>query len=144
MVGVYRKELLSLVGKALLALGRERVCVVHSEDGLDEASISGNTTVWFGTAQGMRREFSISPQELGLSPSPLSEIAGGDARRNAKIATEVLSGRRCAARDAVLLNASLAIYSAGRDGMRENLSAAAAAIDSGAAMGVVERLRAQA
>ena len=144
MVGVYKKELLPLVGEALLALGRERVCVVHSEDGLDEASIADTTTVWFGTSSGTRREFTISPQELGLTPRPLSEIAGGDARHNAKMAIEVLSGRRSATRDAVLLNATLAMYTAGREGLVENLNAAAAAIDSGAAMGVVEKLRNQA
>ncbi len=141
MVGVFKRELMPLVGKALLALGRERVCVLHSEDGLDEVSISGETHVWFGTAQGTCREFTISPEDLNITPRPLSDISGGDAEQNAKMATEILSGKEGGGRNAVLLNAALAMYTAGREDMKENVETAAAAMDSGAVMGLVKRLR---
>jgi len=142
MVGVYHEDLLPLVGEALLSLGRKRVCVVHSDDGLDEVSIAASTRVWFGTAEGERREFTISPEDFGLVKGSLGEISGGDSRHNAQMAEEVLGGKRCGARNAVLINAALALYAAGRGELRENIAAAAQAIDSGAAMNVVERLRA--
>jgi anthranilate phosphoribosyltransferase len=141
MVGVYHESLLPLVGEALLALGRERVCVVHSEDGLDEASVAAATRVWFGTVDGKRREFTVSPEDLGMKRRSLGEIVGGEAGHNAQIAEEVLKGKGCGARDAVLINAALALYTAGLEDLQENLSTAAYAIDSGAAKGVVERLR---
>ena len=144
MVGVYKEELLPLVGEALLALGRERVCVVHSEDGLDEVSIAGRTKVWFGTIEGERRTFTISPEDVGLKSATPKEIAGSDPKTNATLTMRVLSGERCGARDAVLLNAALATYTAGREPLSENLEEAAHAIDSGKAMKVVERLRARA
>ena len=44
------------------------------------------------------------------------DIAGGDARENARILIDVLSGEKGSHREIVLLNSGAAIYTAGRAG----------------------------
>jgi len=64
----------------------------------------------------------------------LDQIAGGDAAANAALIREVLSGKKSARRDVVLLNAAAALVAAGRaEQLREGVPIAAEAIDSGAA-----------
>ena len=61
-------------------------------------------------------------------------LQGGDARKNAQITGEVLSGNNGAARKIVLLNAALAIVAGEKAGdIREGIAIAEDCIDSGAA-----------
>jgi anthranilate phosphoribosyltransferase len=66
-------------------------------------------------------------------------LAGGDAAENAAITRGILSGDAGPKRDIALINAAAAIVAADlADGFDEGIVAAAASIDSGAAMGVLE------
>ena len=58
VVGVWGDEVLPLMADALAALGAVHALVVHSEDGLDELSVSAPSTV-FLTAM-IRLSFSLS------------------------------------------------------------------------------------
>ena len=81
------------------------------------------------------------PEDLGLQRAPRSEIVGGDAATNARIAREVLGGAQGGARTAVLLTSGAACYVAGlAASIREGVGAAAKAIDSGVARERLERL----
>lgn len=134
IVGVWRADLVERMANALLALGTERAWVLHGEDGLDEITLAGKTTV-AEAHNGTVRSFQIEPEDFGLQPGSLDRLRGGDAEANAQLIREILSGeRQDEARGLVVANAAAALLVGG---MAENLDEAARAaeesIDAGAA-----------
>jgi anthranilate phosphoribosyltransferase len=115
--------------------------VVHGEDGMDELSTTSPTLVWDISPEGVRT-YRCEPGELGMARASLRDLAGGDSEENARIIKdEVLGGRKGPYRDIAVLNAAAAILVAGRAGdLREGISLAEGSIDSGAALGKLERL----
>jgi len=140
LVGVPRPELTELVARSLALLGSERAWVVHGADGLDEISTTGYTKV-SECRGGAVNTFYVHPADFGLPKSAPAQLRGGDAAANAEIARRVLGGERGAARDIVLLNAAASLLIAERAGtIEEGIAAAAAALDSGKAAAVLEKL----
>jgi anthranilate phosphoribosyltransferase len=114
---------------------------VHSADGTDEISISGPTSVREVTG-GDVRAYEVTPDDFGLERAAPDSIRGGDPDINARILRDVLAGKRGPTRDSSVINAGAALYASGRaDDIREGALRAAAAIDSGAALATLERLR---
>jgi anthranilate phosphoribosyltransferase len=130
--------------------------VVRSLDGLDEFSTSAATQVWDVTS-GELREETITPQSLGLLPATIAELRGGDAKFNAQVVLDILSGRSDgnyrAIRDVVALNAAatMVAYDAAKGAQRfgnvmdsvaariqSALPTAYSSIDSGAASSQLE------
>lgn len=133
VVGVYALEMVEKLAEALSMLGLRRALVVHGLDGLDEITITGPTRVAEARG-GIVRTYEVDPEEFGMSRATLKDISGGDAAENAAIVREVLSGKKSARRDVVLLNCAAALVAAGRvDHLADGIPAAARAIDSGAA-----------
>jgi len=133
IVGVYAEAMVEKLAAALRELGVRRALVVHGKDGLDEITISEETRV-AEVRDGKVRTYNIAPEQFGLRRSPLSEIAGGDAKKNAEIIRRILDGEKSPRRDVVLLNAGAALMAAGRaEDMREGIALAAKAVDSGGA-----------
>ena len=140
LVGVPRPELTELVARSLALLGSERAWVVHGADGLDEISTTGYTKV-SECRDGRVNTFYVHPSDFGVPKSAPAQLRGGDAAANATIARIVLNGERGAARDIVLLNAAASLLIAERvASIQEGLSQAAAALDSGRAALVLEKL----
>jgi anthranilate phosphoribosyltransferase len=140
LVGVPRPELTELVARSLALLGSERAWVVHGADGLDEISTTGYTKV-SECRGGSVNTFYVHPADFQLPKAAPEALKGGDAAENAVIAQRILAGERGAPRDIVLLNAAVSLLIAGTVAtVPEGVAHAAAAIDSGAAAGVLERL----
>jgi anthranilate phosphoribosyltransferase len=140
VVGVYSADLVEKLAEALSMLGLRRAFVVHGSDGLDEITITGPTRI-AEVREGQVRTYEVTPEEFGLPRATLEDIAGGDAACNAKLIREVLSGKKSARRDIVLLNAAAAFVAAGRaDHLRDAVPLAAEAIDSGAALAKLQAL----
>lgn len=142
VVGVADVGRMPLLADALAQLGSRRALVVHGEPGMDEVSPLGITHVR-EVRHGAVREWTIDPAALGETASSASELAGGDPPTNARIVEEILRGeRRGGARAAVVLNSAAAIHVSGDD---DNFAAAVGrareALDSGAGMRALERLR---
>jgi anthranilate phosphoribosyltransferase len=122
--------------------------VFRGDDGLDEVTIASSTTLWW-VRGGEVTEVTLVPEDLGVSRRSLDQIRGADAAFNAAVATRLLDGEVSAVRDAVLLNAGVALAVAagdegpGTDGVsdavRRGMAAAAGAIDSGAARQALAR-----
>ena len=109
IVGVWRKDLVNKMASALAALGTERAWVVHGEDGLDEITLAGKTTV-AEARHGSVRTFEIAPEDFGLTAVELNGLRGGDPDQNAAIVRSVLDGsRKDAARALVVMNAAAAL-----------------------------------
>jgi anthranilate phosphoribosyltransferase len=140
VVGVYSEDLVEKLAEALSMLGLRRAFVVHGSDGLDEITITGPTRI-AEVREGQVRTYEVTPEEFGLPRATLEDIAGGDAACNAKLIREVLSGKKSARRDIVLLNAAAGFVAAGRaDRLRDAVPLAAEAIDSGAALAKLQAL----
>jgi anthranilate phosphoribosyltransferase len=139
VMGVYEPRWVPILGGVLAALGAVHAFVVHG-DGLDEISVTGMTHV-AEVKDGAVERFCILPEDLGLPRHAETEIAGGDATRNAAILRDVLSGQHGAPRDAVLANAAAALVCAGvADDLKAGVRRAAEAIDQGAAADKLRRL----
>jgi anthranilate phosphoribosyltransferase len=133
VVGVYALEMVEKLAEALSMLGLRRALVVHGLDGLDEITITGPTRV-AEARDGTVRSYEVGPEEFGMKRATLADISGGDAAENAEIVREVLSGKKSARRDVVLLNCAAALVAAGRvDHLVEGIPLAVKSIDSGAA-----------
>jgi anthranilate phosphoribosyltransferase len=140
LTGAYSPDWLRPMAEALGRLGAERAWVVHGQ-GLDEIALSGPTRV-AALEEGRIREFSIAPEDAGLSRAPPEAIRGGDPAENALALSALLEGAPGPYRDIVLLNAAAALVVAGRaDDLPAGVRLAAHAIDSGAAAAVLARLR---
>jgi anthranilate phosphoribosyltransferase len=84
----------------------------------------------------------VTPEDAGLAPAPLDALHGGDPQANAAIARNVLGGVPGPKRDVVLLNAAAALVVAGRArDLRDGARVAAAAIDDGRALRLLDRVR---
>ena len=140
IVGVPRPELTQVMARALMLLGAKRAWVVHGAGGIDEISNTGHTKV-SECRDGAVHTFFIHPAEFGLAKASAADLRGGDAVENAAIIRTVFDGKPGAARDIVLFNAGAALFVAGRTAsVREGISCAATAIDSGVAHATLERM----
>jgi len=141
LLGVYAPDLVLLVGRTLAALGTsERALVVHGADGLDEVSPCGPT--WAALVEGAKvREMTLAPEEAGLARVAFSDLAGGDPAANAAKLRRLLEGEKGPLREAVLLNAAVALWVAGlAEDLRSGARLAAESIDRGAALAKLESL----
>lgn len=139
LLGVFSPKWLLTIAKVLAELGSQKVWVVHGQ-GFDEIAINGPTHV-AALENGAVRTFDVSPAEAGLPGHAEAEIAGGDAARNAAALRAVLEGRPSAFRDITILNAAAALIVADKaSNLKDGAKRAADAIDSGAALAVLDRL----
>ncbi len=146
-VGVADLRMAPLVA-GVFAGRRKDAAVFRGDDGLDELTLETTSTVWW-VRDGTVRQEVLDPGRLGLSPSPTSALRGGDAAHNAAVVRDVFAGQSGAVRDAVLLNAGIALALTGPDrgagtedlhhDVRVGMGRAEQAIDSGAATRLVQR-----
>jgi anthranilate phosphoribosyltransferase len=140
MLGVYSPELTRTLANALVQLGAERAYVVHGAGGIDELSPCGPNLVC-EVENGSVREYELDPLELGIERCDPVELRGGDPQSNAAALRAVLSGQNGGHRSAVILNAAGGIAAAGHaENLREGITLAREAIDSGAATARLEQL----
>ncbi|MSV34872.1 MAG: anthranilate phosphoribosyltransferase [Bryobacterales bacterium] len=141
VIGAPSVEFAEVMAHALSQLGTGHSFVVHGQDGLDEVSISGPThvfEVWTGRAE----KCGWTPEDFGVTRFPLDALAGGDAAENARITLDILRGTQGPQRDVVLINSAAGLFATGRvSDPRSALVDAAEAIDSGRALGVLEKLQ---
>jgi anthranilate phosphoribosyltransferase len=138
LIGVSDPSYLETMAGALARLGTRHALLVSSHDGLDELSISAPTQVVEVTAEGIT-SYTVSAEELGLTPAEPEAIPGGDPEQNADTTRSILAGQAGPARELAVLNAGAAIYAGGGAGsLSAGVQAAARAIDSGAATATLE------
>ncbi len=134
LLGVYDEYLVEPVAKVLDKLGVKNALVVYGTDHLDEISPSAPSVVC-ELKDGYYRTATICPEDFGLARGKKEELVGGTAEENAEITKGVLNGTIGGTkRNAVLLNAGLALYAAKAvPTMADGIAKAAEMIDSGAA-----------
>jgi anthranilate phosphoribosyltransferase len=138
VVGVSDERMLPLLAQVLARRGT-RARLFRALDGLDELTTTGPSLV-FDVEDGELHESMLDPADLGLVRSEVGDLRGGDPEASATIARTILHGETGPRRDVVLLNAAAALEVSGRaSSLDEGLAIAAASIDSGAAVEVLER-----
>ena len=142
-VGVSDSRLAPVMAGVLAARGADAL-VFRGDDGLDELTTTGTSTVWV-VGSGEVRQESFDPASLGIRRADLEELRGADAAHTAAVARALLAGEQGAVRDAVLLNAAaaLAAHAGGDDPLVDRLRAAheraAQSLDSGSAQALLDR-----
>ncbi len=140
VMGVFAEELTERLGRVLANLGTRRAYVVHGHDGLDEITVTDETTITDVSGASVTT-FTVSPEEMGLGRWEIGEIQVHDPVQAAAAVREVLSGVSGARRDIVLANAAAAAVVAGRAAdLARGVRLAAEAIDSGMAAAALEKL----
>jgi anthranilate phosphoribosyltransferase len=120
--------------------------VFRGEDGLDELTTTGPSTLWV-VHGGEVTQTQFHPSSLGLPPATVADLRGGDAARNAEVVRAVLGGQQGPVRDIVLLNAAAALAAAAGvagpaavvPALADGFARAAEAVDSGAASALLDR-----
>src|SRR6059036_842606 len=140
VIGVYSRHLVEPLARVLAELGTHRAFVVHGADGLDEISNTGESRV-SEVREGVVRSFTVRPDDFGVARAPIGDLRGGDREQNAEIIRAILAGEPGPKRDIVLMNSAAALVAGAkaRD-LKDGVSQAALAIDSGAARGKLEAL----
>lgn len=142
LTGAFSPQLIRPMAETLLALGTVSAWLVHGGDGTDELSIAAPSAV-AAIENGTIREFTIHPEDAGLPVHPFAAIMGGTPAENAVAFRALLAGEHSAYRDAVLLNSAAALLVAGKvNDLKSGVELARASIDSGAALGKINALRA--
>lgn len=138
LMGVFSADFLEPVAGALSELGCEKAWVVHGAGGLDELSAQGSDANTVAILDGGAVTMVRATADAEINP----DIRGGLAAENADEMIALLNGRgRKGHRDAVALNAAGALVVAGKaKDVPEGWPMALKAIDSGAALGALERL----
>jgi len=142
LVGAFSLEVARLMADTFKGLPIERTFVVHGAEGWDEPTPIGPFTL-FDVRPGQVASSVRTAQDYGLAACRAADLAGGDARHNARALEAVLSGEeRGAHRDCLLLGAALALEVAGVTAEpRAGVARAAAAIEDGTARQLLAALR---
>ncbi len=139
VVGVPRLELVEIVARALRALGAVHAWVVHGHDGLCDLTVTWHTTV-MEVRVGEIRQFSVSPEEVGLQRGSLTDLLVDSPAASAAMIHGILRGRRGTAFDHAMMNAGAALVVAGLAfDLRDGVAIAMRIVDDGAALATLEK-----
>lgn len=141
LIGVYHRDWIKPVAQVLKELGSEQALVVHSEDGLDEISITAPTLVAELKSNAIHT-YTLSPELMGLSRAAnLDDLVVQEPAHSLELVCGVLQNRAGPARDIVALNAGAAIYAAGlADSVKDGVARALEVIENGAARDKLDAL----
>jgi anthranilate phosphoribosyltransferase len=146
-VGVADARMAPLMAGVFAGRGKD-AAVFRGDDGLDELTISTTSKVWW-VRSGAVRQYSLDPSWVGLERHPLETLRGADAAYNAQVVRQVFAGATGPVRDAVVLNAGVALALTVADrgesqgdfiaALQAGMDRAAGAIDEGSATAVLQR-----
>ena len=140
VLGVFSNEWLEKLIKVQQKLGAKHVMVVHSEDGMDEISISAPTRI-AELVNGEIREYTVSPEQFEIKRNDLSTLAVQSISDSLNMMLGVLENKAGPAMDIVLLNAGAAIYTAGiADSLEAAVAQARHVIEDGSARAKLDQL----
>jgi anthranilate phosphoribosyltransferase len=142
-IGCADRRMAPVMAEVLAARGG-RALVFRGDDGLDELTTATTSSVWV-VRDGEVSPDRLDPGALDIPVSAPDALRGGSPEMNADVFRRFLDGEKGAVRDAVLLNAAaaLAAYderpSRLHDAIGAGLERAAAAVDDGRAVALLER-----
>jgi anthranilate phosphoribosyltransferase len=143
-LGVANQRIHSVMAEVMASKGCDGF-IFRGDDGLDEITLNGTTTLLAIGGEKIVRE-KIDAKDFGIDNAPLAAIVGGDGAENAAISMAIFKGEKGAPRDVVLLNAAVTIAAFEgelelpiQERISKALTRATSAIDSGAALDLVAK-----
>lgn len=113
IMGVANPKMGRTIAEVFKELGRGRAIVMHGA-GTDEIAVHGPTQVW-ELRDGDIHEYTVTPEDFGVSTHQLSDLTGGDGKENAEHLRRIFDNSAPAAhRDAIAANASAMFYLTGK------------------------------
>ena len=138
LIGVFDQKWCVPMAEALKELGTKAAWIVHGSDKLDEITVTGSTHI-ASLKDGEITEFTVSPEDFGLSVHGAGALTGGNPETNAKALFAILEGDK----NAYVISFWPMPPPCCMAGVEEDLKTAAQkavhAIDSGAAKSILER-----
>ncbi len=137
LVGVYNLEMARIYNYLLQQTGKP-FTIIHSLDGYDEISLTGDTKVI--TANG---EKVLTPEEIGKRMVQPQDIYGGNSvEEAAKIFSKIIKGEGTFAQNAVVLaNSAMALHCSGKySSYNQAYEAAVESLESGKANDCLQKL----
>ena len=140
LLGVAFPELGGIMAEVLGLLGSHHAMIVHGAGGLDEISLSGDTSVW-EVRGGQVEEWTLRVEDTGLPETPIEAIRGGSKEENAATMRRLFQGEQGPVRDMVLLNsAGVLMVGDKAETIRQGVEMSAGIIDSGAALAKLDQM----
>lgn len=140
LLGVFAARWVEPLAKVLRDLGSRHVLVVHSQDGLDELSISAPSLV-AELRYGQVHTYTLHPEDAGIRRQVVDGLQVDGPQASADLIRRVLAGEPGPAADMVALNAGAALYAADvAASVPEGVALARQALERGAATATVAAL----
>lgn len=140
VIGVYRPEFVGLVSETLERLGTEHAIVAHSDDGLDEITVTAETTLGIVNKTGITTK-RVDPRSMGIPLAAIESVRARDESHAAAMINEILDGTAGPATDMVVLTAAAGLMVAGAaSSLETGIDAARASIESGRARKALDSL----
>jgi anthranilate phosphoribosyltransferase len=143
-VGVFHPRMAGIIAGVFADRGCSSL-VFRGDDGLDELTTTGTSTVWV-VRDGTATETTFDPADIGIARSQPGDLRGADKVFNARVAREVLAGAPGPVRDIVALNAAAALVAVAATtpatlttALSDGYTQACEAIDSGRATALLDR-----
>ena len=133
LMGVFHSDLVGILVRVMKRLGADHVLVVHGLDGMDEVSLGAATQVG-ELKNGVVSEYEIHPEDFGLAMSGTRNLRAADAEASRTMLVGALENRPGPAREIVIFNAGVALYTANLVAdIATGIARAREAVESGAA-----------
>lgn len=141
LTGVFAKELTTVLAEVLVRLGMKHTLVVWGDGNMDELTVTGTSYIAEGR-DGKVVDYSIEPEDVGLSRADIEDIKGGaTVEEAAQQVRDVLGGQPGAKLDMVLLNAGAALLAAAKvESLQAGVELARNVVESGAALEKLNQL----
>ncbi len=145
VVGVSNPAMADKMLGVLAANGTRRAMVVYGDDGLDELSTTGLSTVHelvrLPSGSYERSNYRVDPASLGFALADIEDLRGGDAAFNAEAIRRVIAGDASPHRDIAVLNAAASLVVIGQAAdLQDGISLACQVIDDRRAASVLDAL----
>ncbi len=133
VMGVFSRDWLETLANVLKNLGSEQVMIVHSEDSMDEISISAPTNI-AELKDGKIKTYQIEPEQFGMQRADINTLAVKNIEDSLNVMQAVLDNQGGPTQDIIVLNAGAAIYTAGiEDTLAAGITSARQVIENGSA-----------
>jgi anthranilate phosphoribosyltransferase len=110
LMGISQPFLAPVFMEVFKSLGHEHVGIVHGEDGLDEVTLTGSTSL-LELRKGETVAGELTPDKYGFLRVPFKALEGGDRVENARIFLSILEGTLDGPlHDLVCFNAGLGFF----------------------------------
>ncbi|THF63689.1 anthranilate phosphoribosyltransferase [Pseudothauera nasutitermitis] len=111
LMGVFHPDLAGIQARVMQRLGANHVLVVHGLDGMDEVSLGAATLVG-ELKDGEVREYHIHPEDFDLAMAGTRNLRVENAEESRQVLLGALENKPGPAREIVVLNAGVALYTA--------------------------------